>query len=142
MNNSNFVTTDEFTKVSNLVDVLYKRCRGFIKKEVLISVVNRLDLTKQMLIEIVNENEFKSKVKEMAVIHFNNNDVHQVDVQWVRVLMGSVDIGREVIHSSKEELVSVINEPTSIITYPAIAIIENQTLGSADTINKRLIIYI
>lgn len=142
MNNSNFVTTDEFTKVSNLVDVLYKRCRGFIKKEVLISVVNRLDLTKQMLIEIVNENEFKSKVKEMSVIHFNNNDVYQVDVQWVRVLMGSVDIGREVIHSSKEEVISNLNEPTSIITYPAIAIVENQTLGSADTTNKRLIIYI
>lgn len=142
MNNSNFVTTDEFTKVSNLVDVLYKRCRGFIKKEVLISVVNRLDLTKQMLIEIVNENEFKSKVKELAVIHFNNNDVYQVDVQWVRVLMGSVDIGREVIHSSKEEVISNLSEPTSIITYPAIAIVENQTLGSADTTNKRLIIYI
>ena len=141
MNNSSFVNTDDFTKVNNLVDVLYKRCRGFIKREVLISVVNRLDLTRQMSIEIVNENEFKEKVKEVTILKFCDNELNEVETKWVRFLIGSANVGKEVIHSTKEETIYTVKEDTKIITHPAIAIVENQILGSADTTDRRLIIY-
>ena len=52
MNNSSFTQIDDTTRVNNLVDVLDKRCRGFLKRDVLMSVVNRLDVKRQLVIEL------------------------------------------------------------------------------------------
>jgi len=142
MNNSSFTQTDEFTRLNNLVDVLYKRCRGFLKRDVLMSVVNRLDLRKQMVIDVVDENIFNTQAKIKCKNYFVDGTLESVKVQWARNLIGSVEFGREVanVNGTVEDV--VVSTPTKIISYPAIVLIEEQSLGSIDSISTRLLIYL
>ena len=142
MTNSSFVQTDEQTRINNLVDVLDKRCRGFIKRDVLKSAVNRLDPRKQMVIDVVNEAVFKSQAKTRSIYQFNNGELINVQLQWARCLIGSVEFGMDVINMEDGAETVVSTEPTKIITSPAVVILEEQTLGNLDASSVRILIYI
>lgn len=142
MTNASFTQTDEQTRVDNLVDVIDKRCRGFIKRDVLKSAVNRLDPRKQMIIDVVNETVFKSQAKTRSVYQFNNGVLGSVQLQWARCLIGSVALGSDIVNMEDgvENIVSTV--PTEIITSPAMVVLEEQPLGNFDTSSTRVLIYI
>ena len=142
MNNSSFTQIDNQTKAMNLVDVLDKRCRGFLKRDVIMSVVNRLDIKRQLVIEVVNEAVFTQQVKARTTYCYNNGNIENVQVQWVRCLLGSVDVGKDIVESCDGIETKQISVPTKIITYPTIALLEEQNLGNANPISSRLLIYI
>ena len=142
MNNSSFTQTDEQTRLNNLIDVLDKRCRGFLKRDVLMSVVNRLDLKKQMVIDVVNEAVFNTQAKTRSVYYFNDGQLDNVQLQWARCLIGSVEFGHEVVNMENGNENITKSQPTKIITYPAIVLLEEQVLGNVDTTATRLLIYI
>ena len=142
MNNSSFTQIDDFTRMNNLVDVLDKRCRGFLKRDVLMSVVNRLDLKRQMVIDVVNEVVFTSQAKTRTIYYLEDGVLSNVRVQWARSLIGSVDFGREVIESNNGLESISESTPTKIITYPAIVLLEEQALGDSNITSTKLMIYI
>lgn len=142
MNNSSFVLTDEQTKLKNLTDVLAKRCRGFVRYDVLMSVVNRLDPKKQMSVDVVNEMVFNQQAKTRTTIIFNNGVIDSVRLQWGRCLLGSIDFGTEVamVEDGVETITS--STPVNIISTPVIVQLEEQMIGGIDSLSSRLLILI
>ena len=142
MENLEFVKTDKTTREKNMVNILDKRCRGFIRYDVLMSVVQRLDLTRQMNIDVVNEVVFKIQAKTKTTIAFNNGEISNVCVQWAQCLLGDVRFGKEVvIVEDGSEIIQESVQP-EIISYPAIVKIEEQYLGDIKPLSTRLLIYI
>lgn len=142
MNNASFVSIDDKTRAQNLVDILEKRCHGFIKRDVLTAIVNRLDPKKQMVIDTVNESTFKIQAKVKSTITIQAGEIESVNLQWCRCIFGAVDFGREVITiDDGSEDVKTMSE-CKIVSHPAIVLIEEQTLGNIDCDSSRLIIYI
>ena len=142
MNNKNFTQLDDSIKARNLTDVLNKRCKGFIKPDVLSSVVNRLDFRKQIKIDIVSEDMMKQQAKTSTEIHITNGSITSVHVKWVRCLLGNVSFGssRIVYEDGDEQVIESL--PAEIISYPLIVQLEEQNLGDLDSTSSKLLIYL
>lgn len=142
MNNVGFTQIDEATKISNLTDVLYKRCRGFLKPDVVRSVVCRLDYNKQMNITNANEEAIRTQAKLKTKISITDGNVSGVDIQWGKCLLGRVEFGKELVTVENGSETIHENTDTVIVDAPLIIQLEEQELGSLDSKTTKILIYL
>ena len=141
MNNIGFVTIDENTKRKNLADVLTKRCRGFLKPEVIRSVINRVDTRKQMKIDVLSREDILAQSVASTYMVINKGEIESVKSKWCRCLLGKIDFGKEVI-TNEDGIKKVISkEKANIVDYPLIVQVEEQDLGDIDSISTKILIY-
>lgn len=142
MNNSGFTQIDDATKVQNLINILNKRCKGFVSPEVLHSIVMKLDCKRQMKIDIVNSSVMINQAKVRTDVVLTDGDIINVMMQWCRCLLGHVEFGKKIttIEDGSETIIE--DSPARIIAYPAIVQIEEQMLGDLDAMSTKLLIYL
>ena len=142
MNNSNFIQTDLETKKRTLTEVIHKRCKGFIKWEIIESIVERLDMHRQMKIDVVTEGVFIREVKAKTTIIIEDGNLENISMQLCRVLLGKLELGKEVVTIEDDEENVSIKQETQIINHPVIAQIEEQGLGELEPSSARIVIYL
>lgn len=142
MNNSGFSQIDNATKIRNLTDVIDKRCKGFIKPDVINSIVNRLDFRKQLKIDVVNKDVLMRQAVLSTETTVIDGCVCNVFIQWCRCLLGSIEFGRHDIVIDNGAVAVTHNSKPRIIAAPLIVLIEEQNLGDIEVASSRLIIYL
>lgn len=140
MTNSDFTQKTDKEKKDNLVKILYKRCNGCIRPDVLYSVINKIDIHKQMKVDVLNESVFTEQAKTVTEIIINSGDICKIHIQWCRCLLGKVNIGNSsiVYEDGNEKLINSVR--TKVISKPSIVQIEEQNLGDVDYNTQRVII--
>lgn len=130
MNNSGFVQIDDESKIRNILDILNKRCNGKIRHDILHSVTNRLNPSKQMTIEVVNTSEAKKKMRTGVTTIVNKGCVESINVNWCRCVLGNANIGKRVVivEDGVERVMDDVD--TDILSLPLIMQVESQDLDS------------
>ena len=126
MNNEQFMGRPELDKATSLADVLSKRCRGFLKPEVVEFVVSKLELRKQMHITVLTRDTMMAQAYMCNTIYIDKGVRTSAQMQSGRCLLGNVKFGKrvEVIEDGDKKVVEDIQP--QIIQTPLIIQVDNQ----------------
>lgn len=140
MNNSGFVQIDTDSKVKNILDILNKRCCGKIRPDILNSVAQRLNPSKQMKINVISMSEAKEKMKSKITTTIKKGTVENINIDWCKCVLGNAKIGRkvEVIEDGVDRIIEDID--TEIQALPLIMQVDNQDLGDIKLNSSQLFI--
>lgn len=127
-------------KKKNLSEVLSKRCHGLIKRDVIDSVVERLDCNKQMKIDLVSKSFMEQIAKKKTIVNLVDGKITGINVQWARCLLGGIKFGEEVVFIEDGEEIIKKSINASIKTNPTIIQLDEQCLGDLDSLFTKILL--
>ena len=133
MKNDTFMNKSDLDKRKDLIKILDKRCNNMIRLNVLNSIVERLNLNKQMSIEVVNSGEIEDNLTTETIYKIENDDIVSIDLKWCRCLLGCIEFGCTVKEVTDGSVVVKDRSKSKIISKPLFILREEQTLGDLDS---------
>lgn len=141
MRNDSFSNLNYEEREHRFLDVIYKKTYGNIDKRSLLSIIKRLDLTKQIAVNVVSKSQFNLDSKMKDCIHIEEGEISRIDKTWVSILAGDISLGVEnkVVTDSMDCITN--NTATTVKQYPAIVHVIKETMSDKqDSISNSIVI--